>query len=300
MARTRGGRSQARGFTLIELLVVISIIGVLIALLIPAVQSARSAAYRAGCQNNLRQIGLAINAYLAERNVFPMSSTAGAGRGVNHSGLAMILPELEQRSLFDAYNFRWENHATANRTAVGTKLSIYLCPANPLESTSTPSEQVRQADGTFYPAGSVFARNHYAANWGGSQAALGEDFTQTKSNYRGVMMTVRVASPRGLTYCVRAQDVRDGLSQTILVGEKRDGQGWGVGGYAGSEFDVAVSPVLPDSPSIRTIVTGSYHPGQAQFLLCDGSVRPLRDSIDRKIWYALLTRDGRETIRGDY
>ncbi|AMV37996.1 DUF1559 domain-containing protein [Planctomyces sp. SH-PL62] len=290
---------RRRAFTLIELLVVISIIGVLIALLMPAVQSARGAARRVQCQNNLRQIGLAVNSYMTEKNVFPMSSTAGAGRGVNHSGLAMILPQLDQRALFDAYNFQWENFAVANRSAVVTRISAYLCPASPVSPGPVASEQIRRPDGSFYPAGSAFARNHYAANWGGSQSTAGEDFTRAKTNYRGVMMTVRLITQRGPTFCVRPQDVRDGLSNTVLAGEKRDGQGWGVGGYAGSEFDVATAPLGPDLPDLRTIVTGSYHPGQVNFVFCDGSVRPLRDAIDKKVWYGVLTRDGRETVSVD-
>ncbi|WP_165250516.1 DUF1559 domain-containing protein [Paludisphaera soli] len=290
---------RRRAFTLIELLVVISIIGVLIALLMPAVQSARSAASRVQCQNNLRQIGVAITTYQVEKNVFPMSATAGAGRGVGHSAFAMILPELEQRALFSAYNFRWENHAPANRTAVGTKIAAYLCPASPLATDPIPSDRVRRIDGSFYPAGSAFARNHYAANWGGSQTFLGEDFTRTKTNYRGMMMTVRIVSVRGPTSCIRPQDVRDGLSNTVLVGEKRDGQGWAVGGFAGSEFDAGPSPLLRDAPDTRTIVSGSFHPGQVNFLFGDGSVRPIRESIDKKTWYAVLTRDGRETVNAD-
>ncbi len=293
----RGPRRRA--FTLIELLVVISIIGVLIALLIPAVQSARSAARRSQCQNNLKQIGLAISAYLNGHNVFPMSGVAGFGRGVNHSCFAMILAELDQQPIYDSYNFLIENYDRANSTAVGTKISTYLCPDVSLPTTPFPSENVRKVDGTNYPVGSAFARNHYGANWGGSWTPLGDDFTQTKSGFRGIMMMVRVQTPRGPTSCLRPQDIRDGLSNTLLVGEKRDSQGWGVGGYAGSEFDVGPTPLPVDSPDTRMILSGSYHPGLVNFALADGSVKLIRDTIDRKTWYALITRDGREVVKSD-
>jgi len=292
-------RRRRRAFTLIELLVVVAILGLLIGLLAPAVQSAREAARRLQCQNNLRQVALALNAYMTERNVFPMSATAGGGRGLNHSCFAMILPELDRRPLFDACNFSVENFAPENRSVVATAVATYLCPSSPLPAGPIASGLVLRADGSPYPAGSAFARNHYGADWGGSLATFGEDFARTKGNYRGVMMTVRVETPRGPTTCIRPQDVRDGLSNTVLVGEKRDGQGWGVGGFAGSEFDAAPSPLPPDRPDLRTIFTGSYHPGRVHFAFGDGSVRPLRDSIDRKAWYAVLTRDGRDPVDAD-
>jgi prepilin-type N-terminal cleavage/methylation domain-containing protein/prepilin-type processing-associated H-X9-DG protein len=294
-----------RAFTLIELLVVIAIIGVLIALLVPAVQSARGAARRMQCQNNLKQIGIALTSYLTSHNVFPMSAVAGTGHGVNQSCFALILPELEQRPIYNAYNFNVENYDPANRTVVGVTISTLLCPETPLPTDPIPSENYQSADGkTTYPAGSRFARSHYAANWGGSQNTLGEDFTNwptaKKGSYRGVMMTVKAVGPKGPTSCLRSQDVRDGFANTVLVGEKRDGQGWDVGGYAGSEFDVGPTPYLvTDDPLLRMVFPGSFHPGQTHFVFCDGSVRPLRATMDKKTWYAVITRDGREVISAD-
>ena len=290
---------RRRAFTLIELAVVVVIIGILIALLLPALGTSKHTSKRVWCMNNMKQIGLATLTYMTAQNVLPMSATAGEGRGVNHSCFAMILPELDQQPLFSSYNFQVENHYPSNRTVVGTPLAIYLCPASPLSLDLLPSERIRATNGWRYPAGSAFAGNHYGANWGGSRTSLGDDFTNEKGAYRGVMMMVRVDTPRGPTRCIRPQDVRDGLSNTILFGEKRDGQGWAVGGYAGSEFDAAPSPVPPDSPDNRMIPSGSYHPGGAQFVFGDGAARFLRASIDRELWYALLTRDGREIVSTD-
>jgi prepilin-type N-terminal cleavage/methylation domain-containing protein/prepilin-type processing-associated H-X9-DG protein len=294
-----------RAFTLIELLVVIAIIGALVALLVPAVQSARGAARRAQCQNNLKQIGIALSSYLASHNVFPMSAVAGTGHGVNQTCFTLILPEVEQRPMYNAYNFNVENYDLANRTVVSTKIATFLCPETPLPTEPMPSEQYQSADGkTTYPAGSLFARSHYAANWGGSLNEMGQDFTNwptaKKGSYRGVMMTVKAVGPRGPTTCFRSQDVRDGFANTVLVGEKRDSQGWAVGGYAGSEFDVGPSPYLvSDDPLLRMVFSGSFHPSQAYFLFCDGSVRPLRATMDKKTWYAIITRDGREIVSTD-
>jgi prepilin-type N-terminal cleavage/methylation domain-containing protein/prepilin-type processing-associated H-X9-DG protein len=289
-----------RAFTLIELLVVIAIIGALVALLLPAVQSARSAARRAACQNNLKQLGVALNSYLSARNVLPMSAVAGNPHGLNQSCFAMILPELEQRPLYNAYNFLIENYDPSNTTVVGVRMATFLCPENPLPTTPVLSSQILSSSGTSYPAGSAFTRNHYAANWGGSYSNYGQDFTNSNGSYRGVMMTVRVIGPRGPTSCIGAQNIRDGISNTILLGEKRDSQGWDVGGYAGSEFDVGPTPVLVgDDPILRQSYTSSYHTGQAHFTFCDGSVKPLRSTMNRAAWYALITRDGKEVVSQD-
>jgi prepilin-type N-terminal cleavage/methylation domain-containing protein/prepilin-type processing-associated H-X9-DG protein len=292
--------AMRRAFTLIELLVVIAIIGVLTALLVPAVQSARSAARRMQCQNNLKQIGIALASYLGQRNVLPMSAVAGTGHGLNQSCFALILSEIDQRPMYNAYNFSIENYDPANSTVVGAQISTFLCPETPLATDNIPSNQIQRVDQTTYPPGSSFARSNYAANWGGSQNTLGSDFTTTKGAYRGVMMTVRVIGPKGATSCVRAQDIRDGLANTLAVGEKRDSQGWNVGGYAGSEFDVGPSPYfVTEDPFLRMVFAGSFHASQTHFLFCDGSVHPLRSTMDKDTWYALITRDGKEVISSD-
>ena len=238
-----------------------------------------------------------------------MSAVAGSGHGINQSCFALILPQLEQQPLYNAYNFLVENYDPANSTVVGTQISGYLCPETALPTDNLASSQIQRFDGTFYPAGSSFAKCNYAANWGGSQNSLGSDYTTTKGAYKGVMMTVRVVVPTtGPTSCIRAQDVRDGMANTLLVGEKRDSQGWNVGGYAGSEFDMSIgpSPVLPlvnnsPSPSLSLLMVfpGSFHSGQTHFVFCDGSVHPLSSTINRTIWYALSTRAGREVINQD-
>lgn len=291
-----------RAFTLIELLVVIAIIGVLVGLLLPAVQSARAAARRTQCQNNLKQLGLGLSSYLSARSVFPMSAVAGNPHGLNQSWFAMILADIDQRPLFNAYNFLIENFDPSNSTVVSTQIATLLCPQNPLTTIPVPSSQVVTSSGTNYPAGSAFARNHYAANWGGSypSSTYGQNFTTVDTSYRGVMMTVQAIGPKGATYCVRPQNITDGMSNTILLGEKRDSQGWDVGGYAGSEFDVGPTPVLVgDDPFLQQIYTGSFHTGEALFAFCDGSVKGLKSTVNTVVWYALITRNGKEVISGD-
>src|SRR5829696_7474861 len=125
---------RRRGFTLIELLVVIAIIGVLIALLLPAVQAAREAARRSQCANNLKQIGLAIHAYADSYNVFPAGRSSLAQAvvgGENWSVHAFLLPWLEQAQTFDALNFHLRpDQSVENDTAQRLWINAYLCPSD--------------------------------------------------------------------------------------------------------------------------------------------------------------------------
>jgi prepilin-type N-terminal cleavage/methylation domain-containing protein/prepilin-type processing-associated H-X9-DG protein len=139
--------SSRRGFTLIELLVVIAIIAVLIALLLPAVQSAREAARRIQCTNNMKQIGLALHNYLSTNNTFPMGGTpqydarsatpAGPFEWMGYSSFAMMLPYLEQMVVYNTCNLQVcpdTGHGFAqapNSTAYNTKLNAFLCPSDP-------------------------------------------------------------------------------------------------------------------------------------------------------------------------
>ena len=324
---------RRRAFTLIELLVVISIIAVLIALLLPAVQMAREAGRAAQCKNNLKQIGLAMQSYHSTRKVMPMSTTVGNGHGLNHACFTLLLPDLEQNAIYNSYNFYVENFTTANSTAVTSSIASFICPSmpdpqpKPVSSVNFQVPYAVTASSGTYPATSTwnFAPGHYAANWGGVHATPFGDprvyavtgaanYTTTFGIYRGVMMDVAVnyvgtgASTLGLSRCYALETLKDGTTNTIAFGEKRDGYGWAVGGYGGSEFDVWTSPTYteptpagnaPPPPSFGFVYTGSYHPGGAHFAFCDGSVRWLKGSTSQAIWYALTTRDGKEVISSD-
>ena len=178
-------------------------------------------------------------------------------------------------------------------------MTVFLCPDNP-DTEGTPAWEVR------YPESkATFAKGHYGANWGGGRGAWGEDFVKEKGTYQGVMMTV--ISADGL---VKAKDgkprarnvgnagITDGTSNTLAIVEKPDSFGWAVGGWGGSEFDVNTTPAYEGSdPIARKVYTGSPHEEGPNAAFCDGSVRSLSPKMDKKLWYALITRAGGETVR---
>ncbi len=144
-------------FTLIELLVVIAIIAVLIALLLPAVQSAREAARRAQCVNNLKQIGLAAQNYNGALGCFPMSmgmDSRGFGfpEPVSYSGLSMLLPYMEQSVVYNTLNYSILRGDPGNNTAMATSVSSFLCPSDPQQGNLPPGQDVqRDRDGEDRP-----------------------------------------------------------------------------------------------------------------------------------------------------
>jgi prepilin-type processing-associated H-X9-DG protein len=291
-----------QGLRLIDWLVVIAIAGLTVGLFMPAINTGCG---RGGqCQNNARQIGLAFLMYANRHGVFPPSAVEGIGSGSGYSCFLMVLPEFDEQDLYNAYNFSLENWSgvtgetgTSNAAISSTRLSILRCPSNP-NIDDMLSSQVRRLDGSSYPGGELFARSHYAVNWGGGRQGWGTDFERTQGKYRGVMMTVGNRAGSGEAgRCIGEKDITDGASQTILLCEKKDSQGWNVGGWAGSEFDVGISPCYQGTDSWgEKVYPGSYHQGLVNVTFADGSVRALSGTINRKLWYALITRDGGEPI----
>ena len=187
-----------RGLTLIELLVVVSVIGILIALILPAVLSARESARRSQCINNLRQIGIALNAYAARDGVFPAALAAGrvTVKRDQHdfSPFARILPELEQGNVFNAINFGSIQNSylpsDENRTVASLTLTIFLCPSDDF---------------------GYELKMHYRANMGANSDSF--EFGPTK----------KLAGAFSLHVWVRPTEFSDGLSNTAMVSERLQG-----------------------------------------------------------------------------
>lgn len=310
-------KTNFKAFTLIELLVVIAIIGVLIGFLLPAVQSAREAARRMQCSNNLKQIGIALHNYHDTHQAF-----SSAWRGYDSmnpsqphpfglpgwSWSAVLLPFMEQQSLRDLIDLNQSVAAAENRTAREKSLSVFLCPsnsfaeknftlrsisdvasplANPvlLNSTGMTSEEL---DG-------VFSLSNYLASIGttgahpASTAIAGDQYFSDGAFYHN--------SDLGMNAFV------DGLSNTIFVGERASTKPhlttW-VGMPPGSKCATALVVASVAGGFDNTGARHGFsadHPGGANFLLGDGSVHFIPKTIDETIIKGLATRDGDETVQ---
>ncbi|RCS42058.1 DUF1559 domain-containing protein [Bremerella cremea] len=303
------------GFTLVELLVVIAIIGVLISLLLPAVQQAREAARRMQCSNNMKQIGLGLHNYHDTHKVFP---PGWFNRGHLWSG--RILPYIEQKNLYDTLLFgESDNWAPAgpNEDACGTFISAYFCPTMPLPQHYDSFNSIK---------------NRVPMSYLGNSGTLSSADKVKQVNTSYGPLSLQALDQNGVIFgCkgMRFADITDGTSNTIAVGEAqtdpkfgKDGQAvdhWYIGSNQidpcrcdgsnhGAEFSETVGSAAVkmnarlNDPSVSghllELSFGSYHPGGAMFTRCDGSVAFLPDTINFNTYQALFTRNGGEVNQG--
>jgi prepilin-type N-terminal cleavage/methylation domain-containing protein/prepilin-type processing-associated H-X9-DG protein len=291
-------RASRRGFTLIELLVVIAIIGVLIALLLPAVQSAREAARRAQCVNNLKQLALASANYESAYGVLPPGHLpqywvpgTGAGTPQWYTGVnsfAFSLPFVEASALFNTYNFSMSMRDEHNATAASTNLSVFWCPSDPEAAELIPLNPWYDLP----PPGFTMAARSYVANRGTFW------MTDLRYNMLDPCYDKITATATGTIFedsRVKLADIRDGTSNTFLYGEAAFGQlwpewrkdwnrWWHSGWYEDAFFDTTV-PINKGQQGKTpwdwhsTTAAASYHPGGANFAMVDGSVRFIKETI---------------------
>jgi prepilin-type N-terminal cleavage/methylation domain-containing protein/prepilin-type processing-associated H-X9-DG protein len=301
------GRFCRRGVTLIEMLVVIAVIGLLVALLLPAVQAARETARRALCGDNLRQMGVAMQSYLDVHRVFPPGYISAFDAQGNDTGPgwgwpAMLLPQLEQSSLHSQVYFGYPIEHPLNLAARTVSLPVYLCP-----SDKSDSQRVWQAQtGLPNPATiCVVASSNYVGSFGTQEPGVDGDGIFFRNSR------------------VNTADVLDGLSQTLLVGERS--QYLGPATWTGAVTGAVLLPDLSDgigggppengagmvlghigeelSPGDRGCEVNMYysmHGEGVQFLFADAHASFLNRSLGYQIFLALATRSGRESIGGNY
>ncbi|MDG3003870.1 DUF1559 domain-containing protein [Paludisphaera mucosa] len=344
------------GFTLIELLVVIAIIAVLIALLLPAVQSAREAARRSQCVNNLKQIGLGLHNYHSANNAFPMGGTKSPmspdmtyGTWSNWSVQGQLLPFVEQTPVYNAANFMisvdpdWNDLPRVNRTVRDTVINAFLCPSD--------TNNLKPGLNNYFASMGTTSRN-WEGDCGWSNAPCKP---QGVTGFFGLFISYGLA------------DVPDGSANTILFAEKLTGKANGGSSYRGNGvtganltqaiYDASsnVAGTMSDLQACATafnannnisdqagrywafgatgytlfntiqtpndnqykfgscrwgcggcgidasnyIDASSAHSGGVNVLLGDGSVRFVKDSVNRATWWGLGTRDNGEVISSD-
>jgi len=307
---TSAAASHSRGYTLVELLVVMSTIGMLMALLLPAVQQAREAARRTQCQNNLRQMVLAVEGFHGANRRYPPGRFGGPyGVGRNSrawSWLAQTLPFVERRDLYELGQIR--GATLAESVATDKQISLFLCP-----TTMSPAEGPRTDAGNL--AGLRVGQSTYkavcGANWGddNSQPGVPQVPTQwrnpgTNGSYNGLddgdgpMFRSDYRVSRSKDY------IFDGTSNTFLIGEDVPEDNIYVSWpYANNGYGTCAIP-----PNVRGFPVmnwwnlwsfRSWHPGGLNFAIADGSVRWINGSVELRVYRALATIRGSEITDDD-
>jgi prepilin-type N-terminal cleavage/methylation domain-containing protein/prepilin-type processing-associated H-X9-DG protein len=324
------------GFTLVELLVVITIIGILIALLLPAVQAAREAARRTQCSNNLKQIGLAVLNYESARTVLPpgafFNDIAAQRRG---SILVHILPYMELQSLYDAFRFTANTDGqcySGSTDPIGaTPVAAYRCPSDTAPTLFNTNDGTGDYTSGVAPAALV-ALHNYTASRGSDQ--LHDNAPSCSCSMAGLFNSNATPPPGNLDApnksfsgpfsrrgrCLPLAEVRDGLSNTIFFGEVlpmsswHNGHGWATTNN-GNGYDSTAIPINYDTSNRGS--TGdachrycnyntaegfkSAHSGGANFTYGDGSVHFLPESIDYQTYQYLGAKaDGMPVSAGSY
>ncbi len=304
-------RRPFKGFTLVELLVVIAIIGILIALLLPAVQATREAARRMQCANNLKQFGVGIQSYLSANGVFPISIspwTKGPRPTPGTSGkgwIIDILPFVEQEGLYERFVPGFSGaffsgqgiHRPECREAMRTQCAFLHCPTDDSAEKNSKEE--------FQWSGIEVALTNYKGVIGdtrvGGSASVHqgtEPDTHTTVGCNGIFYRNNYQEP------IHIVDVCDGTSSTLMVGEDVPAQNHhSVAYYSNGDWASCHAPLnyFPNPPTPNdwwnVMSFRSLHPGVAQFCFVDGSVRTLSEEIDYMLYRALSTKANGEIVQ---
>lgn len=327
---------RQRGFTLIELLVVISIITVLMSLILPAVQSARSAAQRIQCQNKLRQIGIALANYESSAKMLPpaMINTgrlesfpfySNGNKVLNTTGWALLLPHLDAVNIYDRYDFHQcsTQSAWGGMPVAGTDTANSAITGIPVPALECPSDAVAGEMSSFAPSSTqIYSRTNARRT---SYVFSTGRFTDWDVTWKETADDIR-RGMFGNNQSARIRDLHDGASNSIAVGESHGGTvqkvshhfgPWGLTGThtcchgrVVSDSPTSVAPEFftdrrwapnakwNDGPGSYAWVFNSSHPGGAQFVMGDGSVRFINEEIDYRLFCLLNYIQDGEPVSG--
>lgn len=334
-------REQPRGFTLVELLVVIAILGILIALLLPAVQAAREAARRMQCANNLKQLGLGMHNYEDSFRKFPFSYVASWDFNFQCWG-TRLLPYLEQGPLYDQYDDRVPPFneaafygfdpavAAKNISIIQTHLEVFVCPSTPGNDRTHDGFVPKDVNGPGMPPTDLTwkaAPSDYCTVLAvdGAFATIAYAGKPMPANLYGAILP---AGRYNQGEQNRIAQITDGTSNTIMLAERagggtiywkggreapsphaelgpNNGGGWGdflngVSWVEGSLYDgpqgVDGGPCGINCSNRRLAGLYSFHPGGAHFLMCDGSIQFLSETLTQYALAARITRAAGEVL----
>ncbi len=295
------------GFTLVELVVVLAIIGLLMALILPAVQSARESARRIDCRSHQKQLALALHNYHDLHGRFPggcVFADAG-GRGFYQTWTTSILPQIDQASLYDQISYDTDVPGQ-NTPFVRVLIPVYLCPSDPRSGSPVAGGGALTSGGGGLNYLGVSGQNGKQPISDSNSCELwNQDLRIQPKIHDGILAGQRL---------IRFGDITDGTSQTFLIGERgiMENLGrWAGPGFGQCPFGLA-DVVLPTGTRLfgglvppvdgfgGRLEWWSHHPGGTHFAMSDGSVRFISYSIDRQLVSALTTRSGGEVTQSEW